>query len=135
MVGRRILALIERMSLSSQLVAAIGAFFATLAVGTIGFHWLEGWTWIEAFYFSTYTLTTVGYGDYLPTTDTSRLCASLYMIVGVTIALAALGIVGTNYISRREDRVIQKYEAAKARKDTKKRTRSTEEEKPSKDDE
>ncbi len=135
MVGRRILALIERMSLSSQLVAAIGAFFATLAVGTVGFHWLEDWTWIEAFYFSTYTLTTVGYGDYLPTTDTSRLCASLYMIVGVTIALAALGIVGTNYISRREDRVIQKYEAAKARKDTKKRARSTEEEKPSKDDE
>ena len=135
MVGRRLLALIERMSLSSQLVAAIGAFFATLAVGTIGFHWLEDWTWIEAFYFSTYTLTTVGYGDYLPTTDTSRLCASLYMIVGVTIALAALGIVGTNYISRREDRVIQKYEAAKAREDTKKRTRSTEEEKPSKDDE
>jgi len=108
------MALIDRMSLSSQVVAAIGAFLGVLAVGTIGFHWLEDWTWIQAFYFSTTTLTTVGYGDFLPTNDTSRLCASLYMIVGVTIALGALGIIGTNYLSRREEVVIKKYEAAKA---------------------
>lgn len=108
------MALIDRMSLSSQVVAAIGAFLGVLAVGTIGFHWLEDWTWIQAFYFSTTTLTTVGYGDFLPTNDSSRLCASLYMIVGVAIALAALGIIGTNYLSRREEVVIKKYEAAKA---------------------
>ena len=109
------MALIEKRSLSTQVVAAIGAFLGILAVGTIGFHWLEDWSWIEAFYFSTYTLTTVGYGDYLPSNDTSRLCASVYMIVGVTIALGALGIIGTQYLSRREEAVIQKYEAAKVR--------------------
>lgn len=116
MVGRRILAFIDRMSLGSQVTAAIGAFIAILVIGTIGFHYLEkDWNWIEAFYFSTYTLTTVGYGDYTPNSDASRLCASLYMIVGVTIALGALGIIGTKYLARREEAVIQKYEAAKAR--------------------
>jgi hypothetical protein len=120
MVGRRIFAFIDRMSLGSQVTAAIGALIAILAVGTIGFHYLErDWNWIEAFYFSTYTLTTVGYGDYTPTSDASRLCASFYMIVGVTIALGAMGIIGSKYISRREEAVIHKYEAAKARQATK----------------
>ena len=135
MVGRRMIAFIERRSLSTQVVAAVSAFFAALAVGTICFHWLEDWTWIEAFYFSTSTLTTVGYGDLTPTSDTSRLCAAIYMIIGVTIALASLGVIGSSYISRRESLFIQQYNAAKAREDTKKRTSSTEEEKPSKDDE
>ena len=129
------IAFIERRSLSTQVVAAVGAFFGTLALGTIVFRWLEDWTWIEAFYFSTYTLTTVGYGDYTPTSDTSRLCAAIYMIVGVTVSLAALGVIGSSYISRRESLFIQQYNAAKAREDTKGRTSSTEEEKPSKDDE
>jgi len=117
MVGRRVIALIERMSVSSQVVAAAGAFLAILTVGTLGFRWLEDWTWIEAFYFSTYTLTTVGYGDYFPSNDTSRLCASLYMIVGVTITLGALGIIGTSYLGRREDKIIQKYKTAKAKEE------------------
>ena len=134
MVGRRVLALIDRMSLSSQVVAAIGAFLGILAIGTIGFHWLEPWSWVEAFYFSTYTLTTVGYGDYLPSSDTSRLCASLYMIVGVTIGLGALGIIGTKYLARREEQVIHKYEVARAKVVVKKKEASTDVDDPSKDD-
>jgi hypothetical protein len=116
MVGRRILAFVDRMSLTSQGLAAFGAFIGILAIGTVGFHYLEkDWNWVEAFYFSTYTLTTVGYGDYVPTNDTSRVCASIYMIVGVTIALAALAVIGSNYISRREDVIIKRYETSKRR--------------------
>jgi hypothetical protein len=31
------------------------------------------------------------------------------MIVGVTIALAALAVIGSNYISKREDRILKQY--------------------------
>ena len=117
MIGRRLLDFVESMSMTSQGLAAIGGFLGILAVGTVGFHYLErDWNWVEAFYFSTYTLTTVGYGDYVPSNDVSRLCASIYMIVGVTIALAALAVIGSNYISRREDTIIKKYEDAKRKK-------------------
>lgn len=116
MVGRRILDFIGSMSLTSQGLAAVGAFLSILTVGTIGFHYLErDWNWVEAFYFATYTLTTVGYGDYVPSNDASRLCASVYMIVGVTIALAALAVIGSNYITRREDSIIKKYEEKRAK--------------------
>ncbi|NIV78744.1 MAG: hypothetical protein GWN18_08370, partial [Thermoplasmata archaeon] len=57
MVARRLLLIIDRMSLSSQGLAAFGAFISMLVVGTVGFHYLErDWNWVEAFYFSTYTL-------------------------------------------------------------------------------
>jgi hypothetical protein len=110
MVGRRLREFVDRMSVTSQGMAALGAFLSMLLVGTIGFHYLESdWSWVDAFYFSTYTLTTVGYGDLVPTTDASRVCASLYMIFGVTIALAALAIIGSNYITRRESKIIRQY--------------------------
>ena len=35
------------------------------------------------------------------------------MIVGVTIALAALAVIGSNYLSRREDVIIKRYKALK----------------------
>ena len=109
MAKRSLLDFINSLSIPTQGIAACVAFFGTLAVGTIGFYYIEeDWSWIDSFYFCTYTLTTVGYGDIVPTTDAGRLCASLYMIVGVTIALAALAVVGSNYIRRRETKMIDR---------------------------
>ena len=33
-----------------------------IAVGTVFYHYIEGWSWIDAAYFSVITLTTIGYG-------------------------------------------------------------------------
>ena len=35
-----------------------------LLMGTIGFHYLEGWTFVESLYATVVTLSTVGYGDF-----------------------------------------------------------------------
>lgn len=56
-----------------------------LGGGTLLFHSLEKWTWIESFYFTVATVTTVGYGDIAPTSDETRLAASLYILFGVVI--------------------------------------------------
>lgn len=60
------------------------------AVGIVAYHYLEGWTPIETAYFLTVTGTTVGYGDYVPSTHVSRLFTSFYMLVGMQVVLASI---------------------------------------------
>jgi hypothetical protein len=62
----------------------LAAVFA-LIVGTIFYHLLEGWSLIDAFYFSTITLATVGYGDFVPSTDVARLFTIVYVMFGAGI--------------------------------------------------
>lgn len=90
-----------------QVSAAISALIGMIALGTIVYKILEGWTWIQAFYFSVITISTVGYGDLHPTTDISRLFTAFYILSGVAIALSAMAIIGKNYLEKREKKILE----------------------------
>ena len=57
----------------------------TLAVGTVGYMFLEHWTPVQALYFCVATLATVGYGDLHPTTEIGQLFTVGYILAGVGI--------------------------------------------------
>jgi hypothetical protein len=59
-----------------------------LALGTLLFRWLEGWSWVDAFYFCAITLFTIGYGDLTPTTEVAKLVTVLYAFNGVGVLVA-----------------------------------------------
>ena len=89
-----------RQKISSTGWAAITALLGLIIIGTVSFRALENWTWIQSFYFTIVTLTTVGYGDLHPTSDESRLFASFFILLGVGVAVSAIGIIGSGYIKR-----------------------------------
>ncbi len=61
---------------------------ALLAVGSL-FYWrVEGWSLFNSLYFSVITLTTVGYGDFSPHTALGKAFTMLYIILGIGILLA-----------------------------------------------
>ena len=93
-----------------QVVSAISALIGMIILGSIVYKFLEGWT---SFYFSVTTLSTVGYGDMHPTTEISRLFTSFYILSGVAIALAAMGIIGMNYLEKREKKILERREKIK----------------------
>jgi hypothetical protein len=64
------------------------AVFLVLATGTIVYMALEGWTLIDALYFSVVTLATVGFGDLHPTTDLAKLFTVGYILTGIGIIAA-----------------------------------------------
>jgi len=68
-----------------------------LAFGSIMFHYLEGWTWIDSIYFSVITLTTVGYGDFSPQTEIGKIFTIFYIFIGIGIILSFINTVYNHY--------------------------------------
>ena len=59
--------------------------FLLLALGTVVYHFLEGWSWVDSLYFSVVAVTTVGFGDLSPSTDGSKLFTVVYILLGITV--------------------------------------------------
>lgn len=59
-------------------------FALLLALGTVGFVWIEGWTVFEAFYMSVTTVTSVGYMEVRPLSTDGRTFAMVLIGLGVT---------------------------------------------------
>ncbi len=77
-----------------------------LSFGTVFYHFEEKLSWINAYYFSVITLTTVGYGDITPHTDVGKIFTTLYIFAGV-------GIITTFFsalIRRRAGRIEERHQ-------------------------
>lgn len=57
----------------------------TITFGTVAYMWLEGWSVVNALYFSVVALATVGFGDIVPTTDAGKLFTVGYILFGIGI--------------------------------------------------
>ncbi|MEI5908007.1 potassium channel family protein [Bacillus spongiae] len=68
----------------------------TLLSGTIFYSTVEGFSLIDALYFSVITLTTVGYGDLSPQTDFGKIFTIIYLIAGVGIILGFINKIADN---------------------------------------
>jgi len=92
----------------SLIIAALFTLVVLIAIGTIFYHSVENWSWTNSFYFSVSTITTVGYGDLYPTSDASKIFTSFYILIGVGTGLVALGIIGTDLLKRREEKIFER---------------------------
>ena len=78
----------------SQIVIVFSLMSIILAMGTLGFQIVEGWTLFDSFYMTLLTLTTVGYDEVHPLSFHGRVFASVLMLAGVTTILASITILG-----------------------------------------
>lgn len=84
-----------------------------MALGTGLFKFLEPFTWIQAFYFTVSTMTTVGYGDLVPSSDGTRLVVALYMIVSVSLYVSFITFLGSHILETRVKQLLETLEDEK----------------------
>lgn len=88
----------NRMIINIVGVLALGV----LLIGTLFYARVEGLKVLDAAYFSTMTLTTIGYGDITPKTDLGKLFTMAYAIVGIGIIGAFANYFLRNTVIRRQ---------------------------------
>eukprot|EP00590_Aulacoseira_subarctica_P009268 CAMPEP_0172420832 /NCGR_PEP_ID=MMETSP1064-20121228/7171_1 /TAXON_ID=202472 /ORGANISM="Aulacoseira subarctica , Strain CCAP 1002/5" /LENGTH=399 /DNA_ID=CAMNT_0013160971 /DNA_START=192 /DNA_END=1391 /DNA_ORIENTATION=+ len=76
-----------------------------IAIGSVGFHVIEGLHAVDAFYFTTVLLTTVGYGDITPRTDTGKIFATIYVLVAGTVLLHNMSLISMIPLEFRKRRI------------------------------
>jgi voltage-gated potassium channel len=56
-----------------------------LVFGTIGYRWVEDWGWLDSFYMTVITVSTVGITEVHPLSNTGRLFTTILIFVGVGV--------------------------------------------------
>jgi len=78
---------------------------AVLIIGTVGFMLLEDLSFVDAFYFTIVTISTVGYGDISPTTAASKGFSIFMIIIGIGTFLTIVTSVTQMLIQRGQNRI------------------------------
>jgi hypothetical protein len=73
-----------------------------LALGTVFYRFVEGWSWLDSFYFCVITLATVGYGDFSPQTPIGKLFTVGYIFVGIGLLVAVFTRIADTLIAERK---------------------------------
>jgi Ion channel. len=79
-----------------QYRALILITISVLVGGTIFYHSMEGWGWIDSLYFCVISLTTVGYGDLTPKRPISKIFTMFYLLGGISILLGFINAIAAH---------------------------------------
>lgn len=75
----------DRERAKRKIIYAFVMLGAVYVIAIAVFHYAEGWKWEDSIYFTTSTITTVGYGDMVPHTYIGRLFAIPLMWIGIAV--------------------------------------------------
>jgi voltage-gated potassium channel len=79
-----------------RLLALASVPVLLIAAGTVGYRWMEGWSWFDAFYVAVITLTSIGYGERAPVTTAGRVFTLVLALGGIfSLAVAVTELLST----------------------------------------
>eukprot|EP00756_Hemistasia_phaeocysticola_P020287 Hpha_TRINITY_DN15711_c1_g14::TRINITY_DN15711_c1_g14_i1::g.39150::m.39150 len=79
---------------------SMAVFAGLLLLGAVFYTQVEDWSWLDAFYFSVVTVTTVGYGDLSPSKAGSKVFTIFFIISGLAAVAFATMMLGQALVDR-----------------------------------
>lgn len=90
----------------ARLTTAILTLLAILvACGTVFFHFVEGWSLLDSYFFTVVTLSTVGYGSLVPVTAVGKIGTTVLIFLGIGVFALAIQHVGDSAVRRRARKI------------------------------
>lgn len=89
--------------MDEQVRLRLGLTLAAITVATVFYRAVEGWAWIDAAFFATVTISTVGYGDLVPVTVAGKIFTMGYIVVGIGLFVAAGTALAEHLIRKARD--------------------------------
>lgn len=84
------------------LTSGILALLAVLiGAGTVFFHFAEGWSLLDSYFFTVVTLSTVGYGNLVPATALGKIGTTVLIFLGIGVFALAIQHIGQAAVRRR----------------------------------
>lgn len=86
-----------------RLFLLIATLPGIIIAGTVFFHFVEGWSWLDSYFFTVITLSTVGYGSLVPATAAGKIGTTVFIFVGLGIFAIAVQQFGRFAMQKREE--------------------------------
>lgn len=67
-----------------RILYPLGTLVLLIALGTLGYHLIEGWPFFDGLYMTIITLATIGYGEVKPLSHGGRVFTLILIVIGVT---------------------------------------------------
>lgn len=83
----------------------LAATVFVLAFGTVFYHLVEKWPWVDSYYFCVVTLATIGYGDFIPQSTFAKLFTTFYIFIGIGILTAFI----RTFLTRHGQKIVDRY--------------------------
>lgn len=77
----------EKEEFARRLLLVVIGVIILIFIGTLFYHFSEGWTYLDSLYFSTISLTARGFSGQHPSNWASVLFSVFYLLVGVSVVI------------------------------------------------
>ena len=86
-----------------RVLTLIATLVAVIASGTVYFRIVEGWSWLDSYFFTVVTLSTVGYGNLVPATAAGKIGTTVFIMLGLGVFAVAIQQFGVFAMRKREE--------------------------------
>jgi potassium channel subfamily K len=87
-----------------QFLLSVTIFITILAIQALVFCKIEGWTYLDAIYFSVQTALTIGYGDFTPTQTSGKILVFVFSVLTISQLGNEIAVIVDFFSARAEER-------------------------------